>query len=308
MKTGNLLIDVYGMKPDEEYNSLSNRKRYVVNQIIRQLLNKKRAYHDIKTNKYYFYNKADPSRYISNIDWGDVKQERYDKLYRVAKIESDKLLKNNDFFDALAREVKEKDERIKNKKQEAASAKEAENKIIKDRGWLGFSTIWAMNSGFKKIQERSSETVVAKKLVDKLVSLNSGDTHWKTGPYGTDIINAVYELDGLSYNKVGNELESYLSENSDYSSGLLYRGTTKDEFSKWMNGVYIAQRFVPTSHVVSNTEDFGKYIIEIHGGYGKNVRNIYQNKNEAEFLINRGSTFEFISEEGGNKIRVRQII
>ncbi|VDZ66012.1 Uncharacterised protein [Serratia odorifera] len=41
MKTGNLLIDVYGMKPDEEYNSLSNRKRYVVNQIIRQLLNKK---------------------------------------------------------------------------------------------------------------------------------------------------------------------------------------------------------------------------------------------------------------------------
>lgn len=66
MKTGNLLIDVYGMKPDEEYNSLSDRKKYVVNQIIRQLLNKKRAHHDLKTNKYYFYNKADPSRLIGD--------------------------------------------------------------------------------------------------------------------------------------------------------------------------------------------------------------------------------------------------
>ncbi|WP_128135993.1 hypothetical protein [Serratia odorifera] len=93
-----------------------------------------------------------------------MKQERYDKLYRVAKIESDKLLKNNDFFDALATRSQRKGRANKNKKQEAASAKEAENKIIKDRGWLGFSTIWAMNSGFKKIQERSSETVVCEEV------------------------------------------------------------------------------------------------------------------------------------------------
>ncbi|MDM1819217.1 ADP-ribosyltransferase domain-containing protein, partial [Serratia ureilytica] len=152
-----------------------------------------------------------------------------------------------------------------------------------------------------------SEKVDIKQLKKELISLNSGDRHWEKGPYGSEIIDSVYNFYNANYDEVGNRLESYLTANSKSSSDLLYRGTTADEFSQWMKGIYMATGFVPTSHVESTAKGFGQYIIEIENGYGKNVRNIYQNGYEAEFLINRGSKFKFISNSGDKRIRVRQI-
>jgi len=307
-KDDNRLINEYGMTPDEEYISLSDRKKNVVNQIIFQLLSGKKPHYSQKEDKYYRSNNGHAMVYISDIYMGTVRDERYDKLFRVAKSEADKLAKSSKFKAILEQKNKEQLARQKIQQQQTALEMEAENKRKIESEWLGLSTIWAMNSGFKKIQNHLNEKVDAKQLIKKLISLNSGDRRWAKGPYGSEIINAVYHFHDVNYDEVGNKLESYLTENSKYSSGLLYRGTTADEFSQWMKGRHIATRFVPTSYVESTAKDFGQYIIEIENGYGKNVHNIYQNGYEAEFLINRGSKFELVSNQGDKRIRVRQIV
>ncbi|RYM57787.1 hypothetical protein BSQ98_25570 [Serratia liquefaciens] len=305
------LIDEYGMAPDQEYLSLSDRKKNVVNQMIFQMISGKKPYYDRRENKYSNYC-IDARNYISDVNMGSVKNYRYDELCRVAISEAGKLVKNDKFQAIAAQKRQEKLELEKRQQQiqqeKIALEREAKNKRDEEKEWLGLSTIWAMNSGFRKIQDRLSEKVDVARLKKELTSLNSGDRHWEKGPYGSETIRALYDFYDNGYDEVGSKLEDHLAKESQYSHGLLYRGTTVNEFSQWMNGMHMTTRFVPTSHAELTAKKFGQYIIEIENGYGKNVRDIYQNGDEAEFIINRGSRFKFISNQGNKRIRVRQIV
>ncbi|MCK7318537.1 hypothetical protein L8P35_17770 [Enterobacter cloacae] len=289
----------YGVEPGENYKKLSDRKQKMVDMLISYTLSGSLGVFPSSASSWSKLGIPEITSYAKSAKIHDGHIPRF---IGIAERESNRIQKS-DVYSGERRKKEEKTEKAKRARARKEAAEANERK--ENQEWLGLSAIWSLNSGYKKIQDRSSSAFKASATISKLEYLNRDDRHWQKSWDGVWLTSAIRSVEAVNFKEIGDQMESILSYTAEPLRGVFYRGMSESEFAQWASGNYTTDRFVSVSSSYNSAKQFGDRVVTIENVTGRRIPNIYQNRNESEFLINRGAKFVVEREGGIWKARMR---